>query len=446
MKALNASRTKWFVIGAILLCAILAPHRCLAGISIGEIYGSLSLDSAWPPQGEGSPCWSPDGTTIVFSWGDGYTAWDPSLGGYPNPDGSYIVIMTADGQAIRGPDNPLVNDPYWDNGMPDWSPDGNWIVYIKSRVGPAQILKVPSTGGDAVPITQIDGNWHPRGPKWSPDGTKIAYRGGDYWTMPNGRPYHIWITDPDGSSHEDLTPGITGYGVTGPSWSPDGTRIVFTQEGEPGLLVLNVTTKSVTTLPGFPSGLTPSTPVWASDNSILFNSTGGIYDYQIDTQTTTQLTFGPDGLGDWHPTSGLVFSSSRGCTVMWDSNIWTSAPRVTLVEIDIKPGSYPNAINLGSQGLIPVAILSSPEFDATSVDPDTVELAGSSVSMRGKSNKYMAHEEDVNGDNLLDLVVQVATENLDPDSFQDGYAILTGKTYGGEAIEGWDEITIVPPE
>ena len=116
------------------------------------------------------------------------------------------------------------------------------------------------------------------------------------------------------------------------------------------------------------------------------------------------------------------------------------------VSIDIKPGSYPNAINLGSHGLIPVAILSDEQFDATTVDPDTVELAGAGVEVRGKGNKYMAHEEDVDGDGLVDLVVQVATENLAPGSFQDGYAILTGETFDGQLIEGMDEITIVPPE
>jgi parallel beta-helix repeat protein len=116
------------------------------------------------------------------------------------------------------------------------------------------------------------------------------------------------------------------------------------------------------------------------------------------------------------------------------------------VAIDVKPGSYPNAINLGAYGLVPVAILSSEDFDATAVDPDTVELAGSNVAVRGKSNKFMAHEEEVNGDSLTDLVVQVATENLDPNSLQDGYAILSGSTYDGQAITGEDEIIIVPTE
>jgi hypothetical protein len=117
----------------------------------------------------------------------------------------------------------------------------------------------------------------------------------------------------------------------------------------------------------------------------------------------------------------------------------------TLVEMDIKPGSYPNAVNLGSQGLVPVAILSGADFDATAVDPDTVELAGEGVAVRGKSNKYMAHAEDVDGDGLVDLVVQVATTNLEPEFLQDGYAVLTGSTYDGRNFWGADEITIVPP-
>lgn len=58
----------------------------------------------------------------------------------------------------------------------------------------------------------------------------------------------------------------------------------------------------------------------------------------------------------------------------------------------------------------------------------------------------MGHEEDVNDDGRVDLVVQVETANLDPNSFQDGYAVLTGTPYDGERIEGQEEITIVPPE
>ena len=116
------------------------------------------------------------------------------------------------------------------------------------------------------------------------------------------------------------------------------------------------------------------------------------------------------------------------------------------VEIDIKPGAYPNIINLSSHGLIPVAILSSAEFDATEVDPATVSLSGSSVAIRGKGDRLLAHTEDVNGDGLMDLVVNVETENLNPDELQDGYAWLTGETYDGVPVVGCDEITIIPVE
>lgn len=114
------------------------------------------------------------------------------------------------------------------------------------------------------------------------------------------------------------------------------------------------------------------------------------------------------------------------------------------VDIDIKPGSDLNEINLGSQGVIPVAILSSACFDARMVVPETVELGGAGVAVRGKGSKFMAHEKDVNGDGLVDLVVQVETENLDPNGFQDGIVVLTGETYDGEFIEGSDGIIIVP--
>ncbi len=46
------------------------------------------------------------------------------------------------------------------------------------------------------------------------------------------------------------------------------------------------------------------------------------------------------------------------------------------------------------------------------------------------------------GDRLL--VVQIATQNLDPGSFQDGRATLTAKMSDGRFVEGSDEITIVP--
>jgi hypothetical protein len=140
-------------------------------------------------------------------------------------------------------------------------------------------------------------------------------------------------------------------------------------------------------------------------------------------------------------TTTLRLISGETSPVLYDLTVKLGA---IAVGIDIKPGSYPNAINLGSLGVVPVAILSRAYFDATTVNPDTVELAGARVGIRGKGNKYMAHAEDVNGDGLVDLVVQVETINFNPEFIQGGYAILTGKMFSGIPIKGKDEIIIVP--
>jgi len=117
----------------------------------------------------------------------------------------------------------------------------------------------------------------------------------------------------------------------------------------------------------------------------------------------------------------------------------TPAPPVENVLIDIKPGSYPNSINPGSQGRIPVAILTDETFDATTVDPATVRF--------GPENAAAAHSaiEDVDGDGDLDMILHFKTQKtgIEPG---DTEATLTGKTYGGISIEGTDTIRTVPPE
>jgi len=49
---------------------------------------------------------------------------------------------------------------------------------------------------------------------------------------------------------------------------------------------------------------------------------------------------------------------------------------VVTVPVDIKPGGCPNPVNVGSKGVLPVAILGTADFDVTTIDPGTVTLAG----------------------------------------------------------------------
>ena len=112
------------------------------------------------------------------------------------------------------------------------------------------------------------------------------------------------------------------------------------------------------------------------------------------------------------------------------------------VGIDIKPNALPNAINLGSNGTVAVAILSTPSFDATTVDPNSVTLASAPVKLRGQGTP-LASFDDVNGDGLDDLVLHVATQAFQL-STGDVVAILEGMTFDGTEIIGSDSIRIVP--
>lgn len=112
------------------------------------------------------------------------------------------------------------------------------------------------------------------------------------------------------------------------------------------------------------------------------------------------------------------------------------------VDMDIKPGSDPNSISGMSRGLIPVAILSTPEFDApTEVDKDSLTFGPTgdeeSLAFCPKSG------EDVNGDGLLDLVCHFHTQDT---GFQcgDTEGVLRGETLDGVPVEGSDSVRIVP--
>jgi hypothetical protein len=120
----------------------------------------------------------------------------------------------------------------------------------------------------------------------------------------------------------------------------------------------------------------------------------------------------------------------------------TEQPVTVTVAIDIKPGSDTNCVNLGSEGVVPVAILGSATFDVTTVDQTTLELAGNRARVKGKSGNIGSFE-DVNNDGFLDLVVQFPVEGLNlTDS--DVEATLTGTLLDGTPIEGTDDICTVP--
>jgi hypothetical protein len=119
---------------------------------------------------------------------------------------------------------------------------------------------------------------------------------------------------------------------------------------------------------------------------------------------------------------------------------------ILVVDIDIKPGSFPNSINLTSTGLIPVAILTTDDFDATTVDHTTVFFAGASEAhIKSKSGEVKRHEEDIDGDGDIDLIFHFDIQETSLLCI-DTVAYVTGQTYGGLPIAGSDSVNLVDCE
>jgi len=134
--------------------------------------------------------------------------------------------------------------------------------------------------------------------------------------------------------------------------------------------------------------------------------------------------------------------------------VYLEAPKSVIdIGVDIKPDSDENVINPKSKGLIPVAVFSTASFDATQIDPTTVDLAGAKVAARGNGGKLMAHSEDVNSDGKLDLMLQVelpsegaALARAAGAAWVTGEIKLSGATFDGQAVEGSDKITVISAE
>jgi hypothetical protein len=121
-------------------------------------------------------------------------------------------------------------------------------------------------------------------------------------------------------------------------------------------------------------------------------------------------------------------------------------PAVPGLAIDIKPGGNPNNINLTSKGVVPVAVLTTDDFDVNSIDPTTVEFAGA-VPVRSTL-------EDVDEDGDLDMLFHFKTEDLvdlDENSTEATLtatllgtttSTMTGETTAGDVIQGTDEVCI----
>ena len=362
-----------------------------------EIYvmkadGSGQTDLSNNPAGDVEPAWSPDGTKIAFT---------------SNRDGNWeVYVMNADGSAQTN----LSNNP-WSDVDPAWSPDGRKIAFASDRDGSGEIYVMNADGSGQTNLSNNPA-WDGE-PAWSPDGIKIAF----YRYVGPGDSEIYVMNAGDGLDQVNLSnnPAWDKWA----DWCPYGTKIAFTSSrgGDPGdVYVMNADGLGQIRLTDSPAS--DEWPAWSPDGTkIAFASyrdgDNEIYVMNVDGSGQTNLSKNSawDGEPDWQP--------------------------VTEVNIDIKPGSYPNAIDPKSKGVIPVALVGSAILDVTNVKIDSLRFGPNEASA-------VQHAfEDVNVDGFLDLILHFKTQQTGIRA-GDTQASLTGTTGHGIPIQGCDSIVTVP--
>ena len=119
----------------------------------------------------------------------------------------------------------------------DFSPDGSRIAFDNFLSGEYGIETADPDGSDVVRLTDgVNDSWA----SWSPDGTKILFSSTRYdpsiGACEAGFPHEfrcptdIFVMDADGTDVVRLTDDPAGEVM--PVWSPDGGRIAFVREGD----------------------------------------------------------------------------------------------------------------------------------------------------------------------------------------------------------------------
>jgi len=334
----------------------------------------------------------------------------------------------------RGPASP---NAYWPAGGLLWdgpgrTPDAStWGDVMLSGGPPPNIPPVADANGpyrdtncdDDYSIT-FDGTGSS-----DPDGTIVSYD----WDFGDGTGYHNDI----GATPSYTYPIFGEYTVT----------LRVTDNG--GLIDTDTSTAKVYGVIADANGPYEDTD-W--DYSIDFDGSGST---GYETPLTYDWDFG-DGTG-WHNDIGAtpsytysdigeytvtlrVTESGNGCSGCSDTDTATVKIIAILILIDIKPGSYPNSINPESKGKLPVAILTTEDFDASTVDPTTIDFLGASPLRWAL--------EDVDDDGDFDMILHFKTRDCDFSLLVDEgdkypYGYLTGETIDGTQIEGKDTVRLI---
>jgi Tol biopolymer transport system component len=206
------------------------PSRGL-GVDNREVYAVRATDGRiWnifnSTAAEGDPAWSPDGTRVVFT--------RQSASGRANGEvrlSAGVYVATAGRPGAR---RIMSCAGYCEQRDFAWSPDGAHIAFITQK----SVETVNADGSDLHAVCASRCGQGLAEPQWSPDGTKLLFSNQDVIDFPSVGvlPSGIWVANADGSGLRKLTqldchpgtPKLVGCRFdSAPRWSPDGQLIAF---------------------------------------------------------------------------------------------------------------------------------------------------------------------------------------------------------------------------
>jgi Tol biopolymer transport system component len=172
-----------------------------------------------------SASWAPDGKHITFhasASGMGLPIrMDP--GAPPTDSDVFIVNVDAAATGQQAPIN-ITNSETLIEDDPNWSPDGQRIVYTAHDVNDDPVVSTTAEvfviNADGAPVRLTFNSEEERAPVWSPDGSKIAFM-----CRYGGTDFEICVMNPDGSGLVQVTENtVQELSIR---WSVDGQKFFF---------------------------------------------------------------------------------------------------------------------------------------------------------------------------------------------------------------------------
>jgi len=163
--------------------------------------------------------------------------------------------------------------------------------------------------------------------------------------------------------------------------------------------------------------------------------------FEVDGNPYTESEFIPDPgvygslLTGFYENDDIIDLVFYGSVPIYLVHSVPEVPEVVEVAIDIRPWCSKNVIDLNCKDVVPVAVLTTDAFDAAAIDPATVVFAEAAPV------RWVLKDVDRDGDKDMLFCFKTQDLNLDQDSTE---ATLTGQTTEEVAIQGTDEVRIVP--